>query len=64
VGRAGEAGRKEGRWPSGPRRAALGRPTRTKGKEAGLVMALGLFLFILNLALALKFKINMLREFK
>jgi hypothetical protein len=33
VGCAGEAGRKEGRWPSGPRRAALGRPTRTEGRR-------------------------------
>jgi hypothetical protein len=33
MGRAGEAGRKEGRWPSGPRRAALGRPTRTEGRR-------------------------------
>jgi hypothetical protein len=33
MGHAGEAGRKEGRWPSGPRRAALGRPTRTEGRR-------------------------------
>jgi hypothetical protein len=33
MGHAGEARRKEGRRPSGPRRAALGRPTRTEGRR-------------------------------
>jgi hypothetical protein len=33
VGRAGEAGRKEGRWPSGPLGSCAGRPTRTEGRR-------------------------------